>query len=414
MVVHISGSQNATYTNFATAGETYILDTFAKITASNAHGVAISAATDITFRVEGIVASSGQSYFGVVEYDTSTSTRVEIAATGIVRGQVGLHLNGNLADVLNEGHVQGGFTGVYISSPGGGTFVNKGDVFADAGTAVWIIGTQPTFAIRNEGSISGTAGIDVSAVSSTIQLSKSSIVSALSDYAIYDGALDGGSMTLTNAGYIRSANYAYYSANSVADTVTNFGRMVGNVALRAGEDMFSMKGGRVDGTVSGGAGDDTFVIKKGKVVIDEIIGQGDDTLRSAVSYKLGDAVEIENIILIGRKNINFTGSITDNDIRGNSGSNRLEGGAGTDVLEGGKGRDIFVFAKFTGIDTITDFQQGEDRIEVRSVVGVKKFADLDFAQDGKDVVIDSGMGEILIIENAKVKDFDKGDFLFVG
>jgi Ca2+-binding RTX toxin-like protein len=56
---------------------------------------------------------------------------------------------------------------------------------------------------------------------------------------------------------------------------------------------------------------------------------------------------------------------------GGTGRDRLEGGEGNDLLTGGTGRDTFVFASAfrenQGRDTITDFEAGLDRIELRGV-----------------------------------------------
>ena len=44
----------------------------------------------------------------------------------------------------------------------------------------------------------------------------------------------------------------------------------------------------------------------------------------------------------------------------------LEGGAGNDTLEGGAGADVFVFNHEDGQDTVNDFEDGIDRIDVSS------------------------------------------------
>jgi Ca2+-binding RTX toxin-like protein len=174
-----------------------------------------------------------------------------------------------------------------------------------------------------------------------------------------------------------------------------------------------MNGGRILGGVDGGDGDDTFILKKGSVdAFVEAQDGGDDKLTTAVSYSLGTGVYIETIILSGKKNIDFTGSDGANGITGNAASNRLDGSIGTDMLTGGHGKDIFVFNDGNGYDTITDFKQGEDRIEIGVFAGVDSFKDLDFSQDGTNVVLEVGTDDALVFEHAKAKDFDKHDVFF--
>jgi Ca2+-binding RTX toxin-like protein len=68
------------------------------------------------------------------------------------------------------------------------------------------------------------------------------------------------------------------------------------------------------------------------------IGVISDTLRSSASIILPRLVE--NLTLIGNKNINGTGNANSNIITGNQGNNRLSGLAGNDLLTGGIGNDF--------------------------------------------------------------------------
>jgi Ca2+-binding RTX toxin-like protein len=60
---------------------------------------------------------------------------------------------------------------------------------------------------------------------------------------------------------------------------------------------------------------------------------------------------------------------------GSAGDDLLDGGNGSDTLRGGLGEDIFVFAAGEGIDTITDFSLGTDKI---GLTGGLTFGDLSF------------------------------------
>ena len=96
-----------------------------------------------------------------------------------------------------------------------------------------------------------------------------------------------------------------------------------------------------------------------------------------------------------------------------SGDDRLDGGAGADLLDGGIGFDTFVFAPGHGEDTVTDFSNGRDVIDV-SAFGLSGFDDLDIASGADSVAVDltdHGGGTILL-EGFDIADLDAADFLF--
>jgi len=67
--------------------------------------------------------------------------------------------------------------------------------------------------------------------------------------------------------------------------------------------------------------------------------------------------------LIGGNGTDFLLGSAGNDLlNGDNGNDTLRGGLGSDILTGGNGTDIFVFASGEGIDTITDFSLGTDKI----------------------------------------------------
>ncbi len=53
-------------------------------------------------------------------------------------------------------------------------------------------------------------------------------------------------------------------------------------------------------------------------------------------------------------------------IKGGDGRDKLYGGKGDDKLTGGAGKDVFVFKKQEGKDTITDFENGKDKIDLKA------------------------------------------------
>jgi len=75
---------------------------------------------------------------------------------------------------------------------------------------------------------------------------------------------------------------------------------------------------------------------------------------------------------------------------GGTGDDLLSGGNGEDTLRGGLGEDIFVFAAGEGIDTITDFSLGTDKI---GLTGGLTFGDLSFS--GNEIRIGSDVLAVL-------------------
>ena len=136
--------------------------------------------------------------------------------------------------------------------------------------------------------------------------------------------------------------------------------------------------------MDGGPGDDRLFGGRGD---DELYGgEGSDTLKGG------------------------TGADT---LWGGSGDDMLDGGAGADVLDGGIGFDTFIFAPGHGEDTVTDFRNGRDLIDIKAF-GLPGFDDLAVSSDTGGVIIDltdHGGGTILL-EGFDSANLDAADFLF--
>jgi VCBS repeat-containing protein len=104
--------------------------------------------------------------------------------------------------------------------------------------------------------------------------------------------------------------------------------------------------------LQGGIGDDIYIVANAGDSIIEFMGEGTDTVRTTlISFALGGAVE--NLVYTG------AGVFTGN---GNALDNSLTGGTGNDTLTGGAGADVFNAIAANGLDRITDFLSGTDRI----------------------------------------------------
>ena len=176
---------------------------------------------------------------------------------------------------------------------------------------------------------------------------------------------------------------------------------------------------RMDKMFGGGGGD----------ILD---GQGgDDELHGGAGMDL---------VLGGRGNDTLYGDAGNDTISGHSGDDILDGGAGDDTLDGGAGqdtltgglgddvlwgdycnpgaadKDVFVYAPGHGGDTIKDFQDGLDRIDLSAFTGISGFSDLSARQDGDNVVIDfsswGDSGDSITLENFTLANLGAEDFVF--
>jgi Ca2+-binding RTX toxin-like protein len=147
----------------------------------------------------------------------------------------------------------------------------------------------------------------------------------------------------------------------------------------------SIYGGAGNDRLFGGSGNDMLNGGAGADILDG--GEGGDTVSytgsSAVTVNLafgglgGDAqgdtyIDIENVMgssfadtIIGDSFHNTLNGGAGNDhLQGGAGGDTLIGGVGADTLTGGEGQDIFVFTPGSGVDFITDFEQGLDKIDL--------------------------------------------------
>jgi Ca2+-binding RTX toxin-like protein len=205
---------------------------------------------------------------------------------------------------------------------------------------------------------------------------------------------------------------------------TLFG-LEGKDLLKGGDGNDILDGGLGRDKLIGGRGDDTYFVDDARDSITELGGrnQGIDTVNAAVSWVLGN--NLENLVLGGTAAINGTGNQLDNSLTGNVANNVLDGAAGNDLLTGaagddtltgGSGIDQFVYStgkEFAtlevGIDTITDFVAGTDKIvlskatfgAVTSIAGNGFSAVTDFSTVATDAEV--GLSTGLIVFSAESK-----------
>ena len=174
-------------------------------------------------------------------------------------------------------------------------------------------------------------------------------------------------------------------ASSATTRVVLHGR--GNAdTLTTGSGDDTIVGGFANDTINGGAGND------------RLYGQTqDDTINGGSG----------NDSLYGQQN---------NDIL-NAGTGRdfLFGGTGDDTLTGGGAdgeRDLFVFQTAGGADTITDYEDGVDRIQFRAIAATTQFSDLTIANDGGGNAVVTYSDGTVTLTGIDQSLLDASDFLF--
>lgn len=195
------------------------------------------------------------------------------------------------------------------------------------------------------------------------------------------------------------------------DTIRGGGgndRLVGQdgddiIAGGAGND--SLTGGIGDDRMLGGTGNDTLVGNSGNDTLKG--GAGNDTLNGGPDRnRLFGGVG--NDYLVGRNgNDMFRGNAGRDFLSGQGGNDLLDGGAGNDLITTGEGRDRIVIRSGHGLDRVTDFENGQDRI----VLGGLRFSDLTIRQQNSNVLIRNGNERLLLLENTAVEQINAADFI---
>lgn len=317
---------------------------------------------------------------------------------GKISGETGVATSGDDILLENSGYIMGKSIGIDFSFSSG-TIRNDGMITgAERGISTFV-NTGDELRIVNNGTIGSSVG----------------------EYGIGLSNLDGARTVIVNHGDI-AAKFWCIQANfsNATEIVRNRGDISGQVWLGGGNDVYDDRGGNTL-YVDGGADDDLYIIDDVLIKLGEQTNAGNDTVRSSATWTLG--ANFENLVLIGKNSITGTGSADANRISGNAGQNTLFGMGGTDILNGGKGMDVlnggaaadhFVFATGTGHDTIADFQDGIDLIDITHIKGIKTFEQIAEAmvQNGADIELSLGGKDMITIENITYDKLTAIDFAF--
>ncbi|MEO1198066.1 MAG: M10 family metallopeptidase [Pseudomonadota bacterium] len=229
-----------------------------------------------------------------------------------------------------------------------------------------------------------------------------------------DTVIDLRDATLKNApgggGYVSAADGIY------GGFLIAHGVMIEHAKGGGGND--SLVGNEAHNTLTGRGGKDTLLGRTGQ---DTLTGDGGGDLlrggKGADDLKGGSGADETRG---GRGEDRLEGGDGDDAVFGGRGADRLfgqggddvlTGGAGGDDLTGGGGADRFRFGKGFGNDTITDFQDGRDVLDLRLLSKTSKISDLVIRDRGADVLIKTDHGTILL-EDLDRSDLGDSDFLF--
>jgi hypothetical protein len=103
---------------------------------------------------------------------------------------------------------------------------------------------------------------------------------------------------------------------------------------------------------------------------------------------LGPLVQAAGGLVTGTAaNDRILGSAGADVLRGAAGDDFLHDGAGADVLTGGAGADVFVFSRDGATDRITDFEPGQDRIDVSDWGRIYSIPTLEITRTGTGAVV---------------------------
>ncbi|MCV9962601.1 hypothetical protein OIU34_11895 [Pararhizobium sp. BT-229] len=186
----------------------------------------------------------------------------------------------------------------------------------------------------------------------------------------------------------------------------------GDDQIEAGDGNDRAYGGKGDDEISGEEGNDRLYGEKGNDTIDG--GEGRDRIWGGKGKDEIDGGEGRDRLYGGKGFDDIKGGEGNDWLWAGGGGARMYGGKGDDKLVGQAcAKDIFVFDLIPfGDDRIRRFENGSDRIEIATYIGVESFDDIEVTQKGSSTVLTFAEGTVEIAKFNAAR-IDASDFFFV-
>ncbi len=202
-----------------------------------------------------------------------------------------------------------------------------------------------------------------------------------------------------------AVNYVYFQEGVTVDLNKSKQNLGEDIGTHTYSGIENVTGTRFDDELSGNDKDNRI---KGDV--------GDDVLRGRQGNDSLNGDDGDDRLLGGHGRDNLFGGDGDDSLIGGQGKDYFNGGEGNDLLDGGKNDgvlDTFVFIKGSDHDTVRNFEDGTDIIQLVNT-SFDSFADLNgrITEVDGDVLIDLGNGDKLTIEDLSLTDFGADDLTF--
>ena len=181
----------------------------------------------------------------------------------------------------------------------------------------------------------------------------------------------------------------------------------------------SMNGGADNDTLNGSDGDDTIDGSDGE---DRLFGMiGDDLLNGGTNDDLLSGNNGQDTLSGGDGNDTVYGENDSDYLYGGSGIDRLfggggndslYGGAGNDLLTGQSGMDVFMIESASGTDTIADFDNGVDYLNLSADLSFSELNIINNTAGTATLIIDTTNNNDLlaVVDNVSAVDITADDF----